>query len=53
MSNLDFKEIYNKTQRMKIDILMQEPCPIYEGPEDGWEDYSYQTRSAGDDRCSN
>jgi hypothetical protein len=29
------------TLRMKTDILMQEPCPVYEGDDTDWADFWY------------
>ncbi len=28
-------------RRMKNDVLMEEPCPIYEADESDWEDFWY------------
>ena len=60
----DYQLLYNRVSRMKIDTMMEEPCPLYEpgwedvtnSPED-WNDFWYnedtgdsdQGRSAGDD----
>ena len=60
----DYKLLYDRVSRMKIDIMMEEPCPLYEpgwedvtnSPED-WNDFWYNEdtgdtdkgRSTGDD----
>ena len=31
----DYQLLYNRVSRMKIDTMMEEPCPLYEP---GWED---------------
>jgi len=41
MKDKDFKELAMKAVKMKTDILMEEPCPIYEADEDDWEDFWY------------
>ena len=62
--NKDYKLLYDRVSRMKIDTMMEEPCPLYEpgwedvtnSPED-WNDFWYnedtgdsdEGRSAGDD----
>ena len=37
----DIKKLTEAALRMKIDILMEEPCPIYEATEEDWEDFWY------------
>ena len=60
----DYQLLYNRVSRMKIDTMMEEPCPLYEpgwedvtnSPED-WNDFWYnedagdndQGRSSGND----
>ena len=62
--NKDYKLLYDRVSRMKIDTMMEEPCPLYEpgwedvtnSPED-WNDFWYnedtgdndQGRSSGND----
>ena len=62
--NKDYKLLYDRVSRMKIDTMMEEPCPLYEpgwedvtnSPED-WNDFWYnedtgdtdEGRSTGDD----
>ena len=41
MEDKDFRELAMKAVKMKTDILMEEPCPIYEADEDDWEDFWY------------
>lgn len=41
MDDEDLKGLQDRAARMKMDILMQEPCPIYEADEDDWEDFWY------------
>ena len=42
MKDLDFiDELIEKAIRMKTDILMEEPCPIYDGDAEDWEDFWY------------
>ena len=37
----DFKDLQRKVVRMKSDILFEEPCPIYEGDSEDWDDFWY------------
>ena len=62
--NKDYQLLYDRVSRMKIDTMMEEPCPLYEpgwedvtnSPED-WHDFWYnedtgdsdEGRSPGDD----
>ena len=39
MDEEDLKELQKRTLRMKIDMLMEEPCRVYEGDSDDWEDF--------------
>ena len=41
--NLDteLKKLSEKARRMKVDMLFEEPCPIYEASEEEWEDFWY------------
>ena len=41
MTEEDFKELQKRALKMKNDVLMEEPCPIYEADEDEWEDFWY------------
>ena len=41
MEEEDYKDLIEKAVRMKTDILMEEPCPIYEADEKDWEDFWY------------
>ncbi|UNH61292.1 hypothetical protein SSZBM1_175 [Synechococcus phage S-SZBM1] len=41
MTEDDLKSLHEKVLRMKTDILMEEPCPIYEAAEEDWEDFWY------------
>jgi hypothetical protein len=41
MNEEDIKELQQLALRMKTDILMEEPCPIYEADEDDWDDFWY------------
>jgi len=41
MTEQDLKELQQKVLRMKTDVLMEEPCPIYEADESDWEDFWY------------
>lgn len=41
MEDKDFKKLAMKALKMKTDILMEEPCPIYEADEKDWEDFWY------------
>jgi len=34
---MDLKKLYERVKRMKADMLMEEPCSLYEP---GWEDVS-------------
>jgi len=37
----DLKKLAKKAHRMKVDMLFEEPCPIYEADEKDWEDFWY------------
>ena len=39
MDEEDLKQLSQKAIKMKTDILMEEPCPIYEGDAEDWEDF--------------
>ena len=41
MSEEDYRELAELARKMKNDVLMQEPCPIYDGDEEGWDDFWY------------
>ena len=34
-------ELHERTLRMKTVILMEEPCPVYEGDAEDWADFWY------------
>lgn len=48
MDETDLKELQQRALRMKTDILMEEPCPIYEADEEDWEDFWYNEDCAND-----
>lgn len=38
--DLDFIDgLLKRVNRMKADILFEEPCPIYEADEEDWDDF--------------
>jgi hypothetical protein len=37
----DLKRLMERARRMKNDVLMEEPCPIYEADEEDWDDFWY------------
>lgn len=40
MKDMDFiDDLLKKVSQMKNEILMEEPCPIYEADEKDWEDF--------------
>ena len=41
MDDNDLKELQQRTLRMKTDILMEEPCPVYDATDGDWEDFWY------------
>lgn len=41
MSEEDYRELAELARKMKNDVLMQEPCPIYDGDEEDWDDFWY------------
>lgn len=41
MSEEDYKKLAELARKMKNDVLMEEPCPIYEGNEEDWDDFWY------------
>ena len=45
MDEEDLKQLSLKAKQMKNRILMEEPCPIYEGDAEDWEDFWYNEDS--------
>lgn len=41
LNNEEEKKLRERVARAKIDLLMEEPCPIYEATEEDWEDFWY------------
>jgi len=41
MTEDDYKVLQKRIIKIKNDILMEEPCPIYETNESDWEDFWY------------
>lgn len=41
MDEEDLKQLSLKAKQMKNSILMEEPCPVYEGDAEDWEDFWY------------
>ena len=41
MDEEDLKQLSLKAKQMKNRILMEEPCPVYEGDAKDWEDFWY------------
>lgn len=39
--DIELKKLSDAAKKMKNDILMEEPCPIYEADEADWEDFWY------------
>lgn len=35
------KKLRERVIRAKVDLLMEEPCPIYEATQEDWEDFWY------------
>lgn len=35
------KQLRRRVAKVKNDLLMEEPCPIYEATEEDWEDFWY------------
>jgi hypothetical protein len=35
----DFKQLRERVAKAKNDLLMEEPCPIYEADEEDWDDF--------------
>ena len=35
------QELRARMARAKVDLLMEEPCPIYEATEEDWNDFWY------------
>lgn len=35
------KQLRERMAKVKNDILMEEPCPIYEATDEDWEDFWY------------
>tara|TARA_S200002703_G_scaffold93513_1_gene80758 strand:- start:417 stop:557 length:141 start_codon:yes stop_codon:yes gene_type:complete len=45
MNKQDIKELHERINRIKVKVLMEEPCPIYEADEKDWEDFWYGPES--------
>ena len=41
MTEEELKKLAEAAKKMKNDILMEEPCPIYEADEVDWADFWY------------
>ena len=41
MEEDDYKKLRERVARAKNDLLMEEPCPIYEADENDWDDFWY------------
>ena len=41
MDDDDLKQLAEKARKMKMDVLFEESCPIYEGDAEDWEDFWY------------
>jgi hypothetical protein len=41
MTEEDYKVLQKRIVKIKNDVLMEEPCPIYEADEKDWEDFWY------------
>ena len=41
LNNEEEKKLRERMAKVKNDILMEEPCPIYEATEEDWEDFWY------------
>ena len=41
MEEKDFKQLRERVAKAKNDLLMEEPCPIYEADEHDWDDFWY------------
>lgn len=39
IDNEDLKGLVERARRMKNNVLMEEPCPIYEADEEDWDDF--------------
>ena len=48
MKDMDFiDDLLKRVSRMRHDILMEEPCPIYDADENDWEDMESESEYAG------
>jgi len=41
LTNEEEKKLRERVIRAKVDLLMEEPCPIYEATQEDWEDFWY------------
>jgi len=41
LNNEEEKKLRERVAKAKNDLLMEEPCPIYEATEEDWEDFWY------------
>lgn len=39
LTNKDEQQLRERVAKLKNDILMEEPCPIYEATDEDWEDF--------------
>lgn len=42
MNEDDYEDLKKRIARAKVDLLMEEPCPIYEAEEGDWDDFWYE-----------
>jgi hypothetical protein len=41
LTNKDEQKLRERVAQSKNDLLMEEPCPIYEATDEDWEDFWY------------
>lgn len=45
MEEDDYQTLKDRVAKAKNDLLMEEPCPIYEATDEDWENFWYEEES--------
>ena len=51
MDNDDYRKLRERVAKAKNDLLMEEPCPIYEATDEDWENFWYEDTLETDQRA--
>jgi hypothetical protein len=47
MDEDDYRKLRERVAKAKNDLLMEEPCPIYEATDEDWDDFWYNEDTSG------